>query len=90
MNWSLAVIFLLGIGNFVLHGAILHRAGSSEGQLPGFVRTLSVRLTLVAEFLVLLLAMALAANGWAGLVWAYAGYTGLNALSAWFIMGRRF
>lgn len=84
--WAILVIFVLGVGNFVLHQAVLDSDHPMVSQMPGFVHLLGGRLTLVAEFLVLLAAMLLAANGWADLVWAYAGYSALNGLSAWLIL----
>lgn len=86
---GLIIIFMLGVGNFALHAAVLKSGHPLLGQMPGFVHKLGGRLTLLAEFLVLLAAMLLAANGWAGLVWAYAGYSALNALSSWLILTRR-
>ena len=47
------------------------------------------RLTLLTEFLILLAALMLAANGWPGLAWAYLIYTVLNALAAWLILTGR-
>ena len=89
MILRLIIIFLLGVLNFALHGAVLASGHRLLGQMPGLIRALGGRLTLVAEFLVLLAAMLLAANGWSGLVWAYAVYSGLNALSAWLILTDR-
>ncbi len=83
---AILVIFVLGVGNFVLHCAVLDSNHPLMEQMPSFVRLLGGRLTLVAEFLVLLAAMLLAANGWAGLAWAYAAYSALNAVSAWLIL----
>ena len=87
--WAILVIFVLGVVNFGLHSAVLHAGHPMAGQVPSFVRALGGRLTLLAEFLVLLAAMLLAANGWAGLVWAYAGYSALNGISAWLILTGR-
>ena len=86
---SLALLFVLGIGNFAMHRAVLESGHPMVAQMPGFVRALGGRLTLLAEFLVLLAAMALAANGWVQVVWAYAGYTLLNAASAWLVLTGR-
>lgn len=86
---GLAVIFVLGVVNFALHSAVLESGHPLVGQMPGFVRLVGGRLTLVAEFMVLLAAMLLAANGWAGLVWAYGGYSALNAFAAWLILSGR-
>ncbi len=89
MILALIVIFLLGMGNFALHSAVLDSGHRLLSEMPAIVNALGGRLTLVAEFMVLLAAMLLAANGWAGLVWAYAGYSALNALSAWLILSGR-
>jgi hypothetical protein len=92
MSWmilAIIVIFLLGIGNFALHSAVLDSGHPLVGQMPRFVQALGGRLTLVAEFIVLLAAMLLSANGWPGLVWAYGVYSVLNALSAWLILSRK-
>ncbi|WP_299195825.1 hypothetical protein [uncultured Erythrobacter sp.] len=85
----LAIIFMLGIANFALHRAVLESGHPLLGQMPGFVQSLGGRLTYLAEFLVLLAAMALAANGWPGLVWAYGLYSALNAVSAWLMLSGR-
>ena len=86
---AVIVIFLLGIGNFALHSAVLDSGHRLIGQMPGFIRSLGGRLTLVAEFLVLLAAMLLSANGWEGIAWAYVVYSLLNGLSAWLILTNR-
>lgn len=86
---AIAVIFLLGIGNFALHKAVLESRHSLLGQMPWFVHMLGGRLTLLTEFLVLLAALLLAANGWPGLAWAYLAYTVLNGLAAWLILSGR-
>ena len=89
MNFAVAIILLLGIGNFALHRAVLESGHPMIGQMPGFVQTLGGRLSLVAEFLVLLAASLLAANGWPMLAWAYLGYSALNAFAAWLILTDR-
>lgn len=89
MILSLFVIFLLGIGNFALHSAVLLSGHTLLGEMPRLFEALGGRLTLVVEFVVLLAAMLLAANGWPGLVWVYAGYSAFNALSAWLILSGR-
>ena len=86
---AIVVIFLLGIGNFALHKAVLESRHPMLGQMPWFVHMLGGRLTMVTEFLVLLAAMLLAANGWVGLAWAYLAYSALNAIAAWLILTDR-
>ena len=89
MNLAVAVILILGVGNFALHRAVLESGHPMIGQMPGFVQTLGGRLSLVAEFLVLLAALLLAANGWPALAWAYLAYSALNGLAAWLILSGR-
>ena len=89
----IAVIFLLGIGNFALHRAVLESGHPLLGQLPGGAQGRGwqnrVRFTFVLEFFVLVAAMAMAENGWPSVVWAYLIYTGINGISAWLILTRR-
>ncbi|MFL0355143.1 hypothetical protein ACI5KX_01585 [Erythrobacter sp. GH1-10] len=86
---AVIVIFLLGIGNFALNRAVLESGHPILDQMPSFVSMLGGRLSLVAEFLVLLLALLLVANGWLGVTWAYVAYSALNALAAWIILTGR-
>jgi len=89
MWFPVLVIFCLGVGNFALHQAVLESGHPLIGQIPRSVHWLGRRLTLVAEFIVLLTAMLLTANGWPALAWAYAAYSALNALAAWLILTGR-
>lgn len=89
MSLAVIIIFVLGIGNFALHRAVLESGHPLIGQMPSFVQVLGGRLTLVAEFLVLLAALLLAASGWTGLAWAYLTYSMLNAAAAWLILSGR-
>lgn len=86
---ALIIIFVLGIGNFALHRAVLESRHPMLGQMPWFVHMLGGRMTLATEFVVLLAALLLAANGWPSLAWAYLGYTALNCVAAWLILTRR-
>jgi hypothetical protein len=86
---AVLIVFCLGIGNFALHRAVLESGHPLIGQIPGSIHLLGGRLTLVAEFVVLLVAMLLTANGWPALAWAYGAYSGLNALAAWLILTGR-
>ena len=80
-------IFVLGIANFAMHKAVLESGHPLVGQMPRFVHRLGGRITLVAEFVLLLGAMLLVAAGFAGWGWGYLGYTLLNGLAAWLILG---
>jgi len=86
---ALSVVFLLGVMNFTLHSAVLKSGHPLVEEMPDILRLLGGRMSLVAEFLVLLAAMLLVANGWEVLAWAYSGYSALNAVSAWLILTRR-
>jgi hypothetical protein len=86
---AILAIFLLGIGNFAMHKAVLESGHPLIGKVPWFVHMIGGRATLIVEFLVLLAALLLAANGWPGLAWGYLAYTGLNAVAAWLIISRR-
>jgi hypothetical protein len=86
---AMAIIFILGIGNFALHKAVLESGHPMLRVSSRFARVLSGRITLLTEFCVLLAALLLAANGWPGLAWAYLGYSALNAGAAWLILTHR-
>lgn len=86
----LLLLFLLGIGNFALHKAVLESRHPLLGQAPWFVHMLGGRISLISEFLILLAAMLLTANS--DSVWwaiAYLLYSLANAFSAWLILTRR-
>lgn len=89
MVGSLAILFALGLGNFALHRAVLDSGHPLLRDVPRHVRVAGVQLTLVAEFGILVAAMLLAANGWAGAVWFYGGYFALNLSLAWLILSGR-
>lgn len=83
------IIFFLGVGNFALHKAVLESGHPLLGQMPWFVHMLGGKLTFATEFMVLLAALMLAANGWPGLAWAYLAYSALNGIAAWLILTDR-
>lgn len=86
---GLILVFLLGIGNFAMHKAVLASRHPLLDRVPLFFHILGGRFSLLIEFAMLLGAMLLVAQGsWE---WAlfYGCYTGVNALSAWLIMSGR-
>ena len=87
---ALLLLFLLGVGNFALHKAVLESRHPLLGQAPWFVHMLGGRVSLTSEFLILLAAMFLVANDyspWWGI--GYLVYTLANGFSAWLILTRR-
>lgn len=87
MPLAILVIFVLGVGNFAMHRAVLESGHPLIGQMPWFVHLLDV--TFITEFLLLLASLLLAANGWPWLAWAYLGYSALNAIGAWLVLSGR-
>lgn len=85
----IAFLFVLGIGNFALHKAVLESGNPALDRMPRLAGGRRGSGSLLLEFAVLLAAMLLAANGWTSIVWFYLGYSALNALAAWLILGRR-
>lgn len=86
---AIVLIFLLGVGNFAMHRAVLESGHPLLGQMPWFVHLLGGKVTFVTEFLLLLAAMLLAANGWPWLALVYVGYSALNAIGAWLVLSGR-
>lgn len=82
-------IFVLGIGNFALHRAVLESRHELLSQLPRMLTRKGGRISLGFEFAVLLSAMLLVQNGWQLVAIAYLIYSGANAIIAWLILTKR-
>ena len=82
-------VFLLGIGNFALHRAVLSSGHPLLAQMTWLVDGLGGRASLVLEFALLLAALLLVAGSHPGWAWGYLGYSALNALAAWLILSHR-
>ncbi|HSF13413.1 MAG TPA: hypothetical protein VLA50_10630 [Erythrobacter sp.] len=89
MGWPTIIIFALGVGNFALGRAIFASGHPMFARLPQSSQTLARRASLVTEFVVLYFALLLSVQGWPGFVWAYCGYTALNAVAGWLILTGR-
>ena len=85
----IVVLFLLGVANFALHKAVLDSGHPMLDALPSFYRSAGGRFSLMFEFVVLLVAMLLAANGWPGAATAYGIYSVLNLGTAWLVLTGR-
>jgi hypothetical protein len=85
----IALVFLLGIANFAVHRAVLTSEHPLLGQVPWFFHLLGGRFSLLVEFIMLLGAMLMVAGGSTGWAWFYAGYSAVNAGSAWLILSGR-
>lgn len=86
---ALFFVFLLGIANFALHRAALVRGQALLGRLPPALRSLWGGASLLVEFVLLVISMAMVANGVTGWAWGYGLYTGGNALAAWLVLSGR-
>lgn len=86
---AILIIFLLGVGNFALHRAIMDSGHPLLGEIPWCTSRISRRFSFGIEFLMLLGGLMLAAQGVAWGALGYLAYSLLNALSAWLILTGR-
>ena len=84
----LVFTFLLGVGNFAMHKAVLESRHPMLAQMP-WMGLMGGRFSLALEFLLLLGALLLAASGRPAWGWAYLGYSALNAIAGWLILSKR-
>ncbi len=66
---AILLTFLLGIGNFALHKAVLESRHPVVGLMPRFLIGEGGRGSLIAEFVILLAVMLFIANGHPGWGW---------------------
>ena len=86
---GLVMVFLLGMGNFAVHKAVLASDHPLLGRVPLFFNLLGGRFSVYIEFAMLLGVMLMVAQGSWGWVLFYAVYSGVNAASAWLILTGR-
>ena len=87
---AILITFLLGIGNFAFHRAVLESRHPMLMRAQWQWRSPLGRMSLALEFALLLTALLLVAAGRTGWGIAYAIYSALNGLSVWLILSRRF
>jgi hypothetical protein len=86
---GLFLAFLLGIGNFAAHRAVLDSDHPLLARAPWFFHMMGGRFSLGLEFAMLLGAMLMIAQGSASWAWLYAFYSAVNLGAAWLIVTRR-
>lgn len=89
MSFAILVTFLLGVGNFALHKAVMQSGHPLIGRMPWFYHAMGGHFSLVVEFFMLLAALLFVAQGYAGAAIAYVVYSLLNSFSAWLILTGR-
>jgi hypothetical protein len=82
-------VFLLGIGNFAAHKAVLESGHPVLAQLAWLFESLGGRLSLLLEFAMLLGTMLALSQGGVGWAWFYAVYSAVNFGTAWLIVSGR-
>jgi hypothetical protein len=85
---AIILTFLLGIGNFAMHKAVLESRHPILAQMPWF-ELMGGRFSMGLEFLLLVGALLLAASGHPSWGWAYFVYSALNGIAGWLIVSRR-
>ncbi len=85
---AIILTFLLGIGNFAVHKAVLESHHPMLAHMPWF-ELLGGRFSFALEFMLLLGALLLAASGHSAWLWAYLAYSALNGVAGWLILSRR-
>lgn len=86
---ALLVVFLLGVGNFAMHSAVMDSGHPLVGQMPWFYHAIGGRFSMLVEFLVLLIALLFAANAGGTAAAIYVAYSLLNAVATWLILTGR-
>lgn len=83
---AILITFLLGIGNFALHHAVMDSGHPLLGKMPWFYHALGGRFTMVVEFMLLFAALMFAADDVVSGPIAYVIYSVLNSFSAYLIL----
>ncbi len=86
---GLIIVFLLGMGNFAVHKAVLESHHPLLGKVPFFFHLLGGRFSIFVEFTMLLGSMLMVSQGSWGWALFYACYSAVNAASAWLILSGR-
>ena len=85
---AVVLTFVLGIGNFAMHKAVLESRHPMLAQMP-WMGLMGGRFSLALEFLLLVGALLLVVSGHPAWGWGYLGYSLLNATAGWLIVSRK-
>lgn len=86
---ALIITFLLGMGNFACHQAVIASGHRMLREIPPRRLLIAQRTSLAFEFALLCGALYAAKEGAVHWVWLYAGYFLVNLGAAWSIVTRR-
>ncbi|MFM5948893.1 MAG: hypothetical protein ACKOPM_06650 [Novosphingobium sp.] len=86
---GLFLAFLLGIGNFAAHRAVLDSDHPMLARAPWLFQMMGGRFSLALEFIMLVGAMLMIAQGSASWALFYALYSSVNLGAAWLIVTKR-
>ena len=89
LSVPLIAAFVMGVVNFAVHRGVMRSGHRLVEDIGRFTPLRASRITYATEFLILVLALLLAAHDWTGAVWAYAAYTAMNLMAAWMILSNR-
>lgn len=85
---ALVIAFLLGMGNFACHRAVIASGHPMITQMASDKLRVLRMVSLAVEFVLLVSVLYAAQQGNAAWIWAYAGYTVLNVSAAWALLRR--
>lgn len=80
--------FLLGVGNFAMHKAVLESRHPMLAQMPWF-EMFGGRFSMAIEFILLAGALLLTVSGQPAWGLGYLGYSVLNGVAGWLIVTRK-
>ncbi len=86
---ALIVTFLLGMGNFAWHRAVMESGHPMVAEIPSALLPVMRLASLALEFVLLCGALYAARSGNGHWLWAYCGYSAINGGAAWLIVSRR-
>ncbi len=86
---ALIIAFLLGMGNFACHRAVIASGHAMLSQVPPRVLRIARLSSLALEFVLLCGALYAARAGVTPWIWLYAAYSLVNLGAAWSIVTRR-
>lgn len=86
---AVVLTFLLGMGNFAWHSAVLNSGHSMVHDVTAGQRQMIRWSSMALEFILLCAALYAVSSGVAVWFWVYFAYSVINGSAAWLIVSRR-